>query len=171
MVARIPPGQIFVGKAAVSRESQGANPAPFPLHRWQMPGAIPFALRSVGSPATMRNPWDGLDSLSGVNRVDKGPHRSKSRRLPTTTVRRHIVDGDTSALRLQLAVYATEVRLLGYQFVRAVLRRPEVQAGCPVVAEVLRIGAARARGRRRRVHGGRVHLHPMVSADDLMKLA
>jgi hypothetical protein len=61
-VARIPPGHGVEGKLEVSLALQGAPEPPMMRssacrQRWQMPGDVPFLLRLLGSPASMRKPY------------------------------------------------------------------------------------------------------------------
>jgi hypothetical protein len=61
MVARMPPGHGVEGKLEVSLASHGAPDPPVMRssawrQRWQIPGYVPFLLRLLGLPASMRKP-------------------------------------------------------------------------------------------------------------------
>src|SRR3569833_622076 len=84
--------------------------------------------------------------------------------LAAATVGGHVVDGDASSLRVHISIDTTEVGPLRDHLVRAILGGFEVEAGGPVVAEVLGVRARRASGQDRRVVALGIHLKPSQHA-------
>lgn len=130
--------------------------------------ALPLRLvLMVGSPATMRKPWEDV-SVCGMGPCARSLLCGSAywfedgRLLVPTAEGSHIVHGKTASLVHESAVQLA-VRHLRDALEGAILGGPEVDGSCPIVAEVFNHPAGGAPGLLGRINRIGVHLEMLLA--------